>query len=155
MVAFQTPPPPPPPPPRSKTMSTLSKEDYLKRYLSGGSTDTKEKKKKKKDKKVARAPVRMRIIDNDADVPSAAMETAKDVSTIIWSRPIIRRLRKSEVPEPTPSPAKLGRLRTLKFVILRPTKHRLLLGSRSEIGGSATLVKTELRIRVMFPQMNS
>jgi hypothetical protein len=59
-------------------MTTLSKEEYLKRYLSG---DAKEKKKKKKkDKLKALAPVRMRIIDNDADVPSAATETVKDVS---------------------------------------------------------------------------
>ena len=37
--------------------TTLSKEEYLKRYLSGGDTEKekKEKKKKKKDKKVAKA----------------------------------------------------------------------------------------------------
>jgi len=51
--------------------TTLSKEEYLKRYLSGGDTkkEKKEKKKKKKDKKVAKAVPRMRIIDNDAEVP--------------------------------------------------------------------------------------
>jgi hypothetical protein len=66
-------------------MSTLSKEEYLKRYLSGDTAgDTKEKKKKKKkDKLKALAPVRMRIIDNDADVPSAATETSIKVSLVL------------------------------------------------------------------------
>jgi len=50
------------------TMTTLSKEDYLKRYLSNDAPD-KKKKKKKKDKKVAKIQPRMRIIDLDADVP--------------------------------------------------------------------------------------
>jgi len=49
-------------------MTTLSKEDYLKRYLSNDAPD-KKKKKKKKDKKVAKIQPRMRIIDLDADVP--------------------------------------------------------------------------------------
>jgi len=51
--------------------TTLSKEEYLKRYLSGGDSkkEKKEKKKKKKEKKVAKAIPRMRIIDNDAEVP--------------------------------------------------------------------------------------
>jgi len=53
--------------------TTLSKEEYLKRYLSGG-TDTKDekKKKKKKDKKeknLSKIAPRMKIIDNDAEVP--------------------------------------------------------------------------------------
>jgi hypothetical protein len=63
-------------------MTTLSKEEYLKRYLSGDAGDAgkEKKKKKKKDKLKALAPVRMRIIDNDADVPCAATETVKEVS---------------------------------------------------------------------------
>jgi hypothetical protein len=57
-------------------MTTLSKEEYLKRYLSGDATDSKDKKKKKKktkEKASAKIQPRMRIIDNDADVPSAAV----------------------------------------------------------------------------------
>jgi hypothetical protein len=58
-------------------MTTLSKEEYLKRYLSG-TTETKEKKKKKKEKeKKLRVAPRMRIIDNDADVP--LLDTVKKV----------------------------------------------------------------------------
>jgi len=59
--------------------TTLSKEDYLKRYLSGGA-DTKEgikkkkKKKKDKDKPVAKVLPRVRIIDNDVAIPSAIEE---------------------------------------------------------------------------------
>jgi hypothetical protein len=61
----------------SHKMTTLSKEEYLKRYLSGDATDSKDKKKKKKkktkEKASAKIQPRMRIIDNDADVPSAAV----------------------------------------------------------------------------------
>jgi len=53
--------------------TTLSKEEYLKRYLSGGTDSKDEKKKKKKkdkkDKKVSKMIPRMMIIDNDAEVP--------------------------------------------------------------------------------------
>ena len=71
----------------SHNMTTLSKEEYLKRYLSGDATDSKDKKKKKKktkEKASAKIQPRMRIIDNDADVPSAAVPppgaTVKKVS---------------------------------------------------------------------------
>jgi len=61
-------------------MTSLSKEEYLKRYLSGNATssgDSKQKKKKKKTKeKVGKIQPRMRIIDNDADVPSAAVPSS-------------------------------------------------------------------------------
>jgi len=59
--------------------TTLSKDEYLKKYLSGG-TDSKEgikkkkKKKKDKDKPVAKVLPRVRIIDNDVDIPSAIEE---------------------------------------------------------------------------------
>jgi len=58
--------------------TTLSKEDYLKKYLSG-ETDSKEgikkkKKKKNKDKPVAKVLPRVRIIDNDIEIPSAIEE---------------------------------------------------------------------------------
>ena len=36
--------------------TSLSKEDYLKRYLSGGKDDTKKKKKKKKAQGAVKAP---------------------------------------------------------------------------------------------------
>merc|ERR1719228_1084801 len=59
-------------------MSTsLSKEEYLKKYLSGA-TDSKEgiKKKKDKDKEkpIAKVIPRVRIIDNDIEIPSAIEE---------------------------------------------------------------------------------
>jgi len=63
-------------------MTNLSKEEYLKRYLSGdsGSTDLgkKKKKKKKKDETKVAAKVlpRVKIIDDDAYVPSAVDEAA-------------------------------------------------------------------------------
>jgi len=50
--------------------TTLSKEEYLKKYLSGDTTDDKKKKKKKKKKeKVPTLQPRFKIIDNDAVVP--------------------------------------------------------------------------------------
>jgi len=55
--------------------TTLSKEDYLKRYLSGDTAKDEKKKKKKKKEKVkekkgvAKIAPRMKIIDNDAEVP--------------------------------------------------------------------------------------
>ncbi len=75
-------------------MTTLSKEEYLKRYLSGDAADSKDnkKKKKKKTKEKASAKIqpRMRIIDNDADVPSAAVPpsgaTVKKVSFCMFRR---------------------------------------------------------------------
>ncbi len=94
----------------SNNMTTLSKEEYLKRYLSGDATDSKDKKKKKKTKEKASAKIqpRMRIIDNDADVPSAAVppsgETVKKVSFFfksavdpdtIW--PLAREDRKAKI----------------------------------------------------------
>lgn len=58
--------------------TTLSKEEYLKKYLSG-ETDSKQgikkkKKKKNKDKPVAKVLPRVRIIDNDIEIPSAVEE---------------------------------------------------------------------------------
>ncbi len=78
-------------------MTTLSKEEYLKRYLSGDAADSKDKKKKKKktkEKASAKIQPRMRIIDNDADVPSAAVPpsgaTVKKVSCFMYRRRILR-----------------------------------------------------------------
>merc|ERR1712079_35353 len=54
--------------------TTLSKEEYLKRYLSGGADDSdkkKKKKKKNKDKVAAKALPNVRIIDNDVALPEA------------------------------------------------------------------------------------
>jgi len=64
-------------------MTTLSKEEYLKRYLSGTS-DAKEKKKKKKKAKEKPATIqpRMRIIDNDAEVASPAEDKIKRVRRV-------------------------------------------------------------------------
>ena len=62
------------------SVTTLSKEEYLKRYLSGASTEEKKEKKKKKKKnkeKVApKALPNVRIIDNDVAFPSAIEEEA-------------------------------------------------------------------------------
>jgi len=57
-------------------MAAVSKEEYLKRYLSGASQDEKKKKKKKRkllegEAKPAVVVPRMRIVDTDVDVPSA------------------------------------------------------------------------------------
>ncbi|XP_023349421.1 BUD13 homolog isoform X2 [Eurytemora carolleeae] len=49
-------------------MAAMSKEEYLKKYLSADLTVEKKKKKKKKEKIKTIQP-RMRIIDEDADVP--------------------------------------------------------------------------------------
>ena len=61
-----------------RTMTTtLSKEEYLKRYLSGAAdndTGDKAKKKKKKKKDKAKALPNVRIIDNDVDFPDAEDE---------------------------------------------------------------------------------
>jgi hypothetical protein len=69
-------------------MTTLSKEEYLKRYLSGDAADSKDKKKKKKktkEKASAKIQPRMRIIDNDADVPSAAVPpSGATVKKVMW-----------------------------------------------------------------------
>jgi len=58
--------------------STLSKEDYLKRYLSGGQDDSDKTKKKKKKKNKDKIPVKalpnVRIIDNDVAFPDAEEE---------------------------------------------------------------------------------
>jgi len=59
--------------------TTLSKEEYLKRYLSGGDTDSKQgikkkKKKKIKDKLVSKILPRVSIIDNDIDIPTVQEE---------------------------------------------------------------------------------
>jgi len=59
--------------------SAVSKEEYLKRYLSGAQDDSGKKKKKKKkhrdgDFKPAIVVPRMRIVDTDVDVPSALSE---------------------------------------------------------------------------------
>merc|ERR1712079_714469 len=54
--------------------TTLSKEEYLKRYLSGGADDSdkkKKKKKKNKDKVAAKSLPNVRIIDNDVAFPEA------------------------------------------------------------------------------------
>ena len=61
------------------SVTTLSKEDYLKRYLSGGADDKddkvkKKKKKKNKDKVQAKAMPNVRIIDNDVAFPSVEDE---------------------------------------------------------------------------------
>merc|ERR1712098_443225 len=56
-----------------------SKEEYLKRYLSGetGDTDkTKKKKKKNKEKVSAKTLPNVRIIDNDVDFQKAEEETS-------------------------------------------------------------------------------
>ena len=59
-------------------MTTLSKADYLKKYLSGGQDDSektkKKKKKKNKDKVPAKALPNVRIIDNDVAFPDAEEE---------------------------------------------------------------------------------
>ena len=61
------------------SLTTLSKEDYLKRYLSGSADDNdkvkKKKKKKNKDKALAKAMPNVRIIDNDVAFPSAEDDT--------------------------------------------------------------------------------
>ena len=58
--------------------TNLSKEEYLKRYLSGGGDDSdktkKKKKKKNKDKPAAKALPNVRIIDNDVAFPEAEEE---------------------------------------------------------------------------------
>jgi len=59
--------------------SAVSKEEYLKRYLTGTQDDPGKKKKKKKkqrdgDIKPAIVVPRMRIVDTDVDVPSALAE---------------------------------------------------------------------------------
>ena len=55
--------------------TTLSKEDYLKRYLSVGNDDSdktkKKKKKKNKDKALVKSLPNVRIIDNDVAFPEA------------------------------------------------------------------------------------
>ena len=60
------------------SITSLSKEEYLKRYLSGGNEEQKEKKKKKKkkDKVAPKALPNVRIIDNDVAFPSAVEEDA-------------------------------------------------------------------------------
>ena len=62
------------------SVTTLSKEEYLKRYLSGAGTEEKKEKKKKKkknkEKVAARALPNVRIIDNDVAFPSAIEEEA-------------------------------------------------------------------------------
>jgi hypothetical protein len=58
--------------------AAVSKEEYLKRYLSGPSQEDKKKKKKKKKRDGEAKPAivvpRMRIIDTDVEVPSALDE---------------------------------------------------------------------------------
>jgi len=66
--------------------SAVSKEEYLKRYLTGAQDDPGKKKKKKKkhrdgDIKPAIVVPRMRIVDTDVDVPSA-LEEAPTVYTV-------------------------------------------------------------------------
>merc|ERR1712079_709559 len=59
---------------QNMSTTTLSKEEYLKRYLSGGADDSdkkKKKKKKNKDKVAAKALPNVRIIDNDVAFPEA------------------------------------------------------------------------------------
>ena len=60
--------------------STLSKADYLKKYLSGGQDESdktkKKKKKKNKDKLPVKALPNVRIIDNDVAFPDAEEEEA-------------------------------------------------------------------------------
>ena len=62
------------------SVTSLSKEEYLKRYLSGAGTEEKKEKKKKKkknkEKVAARALPNVRIIDNDVAFPSAVEEDA-------------------------------------------------------------------------------
>ena len=59
-------------------MTSLSKEEYLKRYLSGaGNDETKDKKKKKKKTKhkvAVKALPNVRIIDNDIAFPNTEEE---------------------------------------------------------------------------------
>ena len=60
--------------------STLSKADYLKKYLSGGQDESDKTKKKKKKKNKDKVPVKalpnVRIIDNDVAFPDAEEEEA-------------------------------------------------------------------------------
>ena len=60
------------------SLTALSKEEYLKRYLSGGADDNdkvkKKKKKKNKDKIPAKSLPNVRIIDNDVAFPAAEDE---------------------------------------------------------------------------------
>ena len=60
------------------SVTSLSKEDYLKRYLSGAGNDEgkdkKKKKKKSKNKVAAKALPNVRIIDNDIAFPSVEEE---------------------------------------------------------------------------------
>ena len=60
--------------------STLSKADYLKKYLSGGQDESDKTKKKKKKKNKEKVPVKalpnVRIIDNDVAFPDAEEEEA-------------------------------------------------------------------------------
>merc|ERR1719430_735361 len=58
-------------------MTAVSKEEYLKRYLSGPAQGDKKKKKKRRHEKETKPGVvvpRMRIVDTDVDVPSAITE---------------------------------------------------------------------------------
>ena len=62
------------------SVTSLSKEEYLKRYLSGDTGDSdktkKKKKKKNKDKVAAKALPNVRIIDNDVDFPANEEEAS-------------------------------------------------------------------------------